>query len=89
MPSAADVASGTESYVWTGSRLIRGWAGHRHSGLFTEGLEPAEDRADHLAELVDGRGFDHLANPGATSQVGMDSRQECSLRAEVPVDGGH
>jgi hypothetical protein len=25
LDSAADVASGTESYVWTGSRLIRGW----------------------------------------------------------------
>jgi hypothetical protein len=25
LDSAADVASGTESYVWTGTRLIRGW----------------------------------------------------------------
>jgi len=25
LDTAADVASGTESYVWTGSRLIRGW----------------------------------------------------------------
>jgi len=25
LDAAADVASGTESYVWTGSRLIRGW----------------------------------------------------------------
>jgi hypothetical protein len=25
LDSAADVASGTQSYVWTGSRLIRGW----------------------------------------------------------------
>jgi Peptidase family M28 len=25
LDSAADVASGTDSYVWTGSRLIRGW----------------------------------------------------------------
>src|SRR4051794_29847736 len=25
LDSASDVASGTESYVWTGSRLIRGW----------------------------------------------------------------
>ncbi|HEX5470130.1 MAG TPA: M28 family peptidase [Gaiellaceae bacterium] len=25
LDSAADVASGTESYIWTGSRLIRGW----------------------------------------------------------------
>ena len=25
LDSATDVASGTESYVWTGSRLIRGW----------------------------------------------------------------
>ena len=25
LDSAADVASGTESYIWTGTRLIRGW----------------------------------------------------------------